>query len=145
MAPSACRRLCGILPPTAVGVEGRVKEKRRFLVSGGWVSVTQRRPSTTAMPVPPHRGTASQPARSSPQLPTSGQKSKTLACSSEKYHYSALIQCSMHPLLPRRVWRVIGLLRLWARLGMHRRPWLRPALAMAAACLGHSHTLSLWI
>lgn len=145
MAPSAFRRLCGILPSMAVGVEGGGKEKRRFLVSGGWVSITQKRPSTTAMPVPPDRGRASQPAGTSPQLPSSRQKSKTLAYSSKKYHYSALIQCSMHPLSPRRLRWVTGLFRQQARLGIHHHPWLQPAPAMAAACPGHSHTLSLWI
>lgn len=57
------------------------------------------------------------------------KKSKTLACSSEKYHCSALIQCSTHPLSPRIVRPVTGLLRPWARLSVHHRPRLRPALA----------------
>lgn len=68
------------------------------------------------------------------------KKGKTLARSSEKYHCSALIQCSTHPLSPRIVRRVTGLLRPWARLSVHHRPWLRPAPAMAAACPGHRHT-----
>lgn len=80
----------------------RQEERRRFLVSGGWVSVTQRRLST-AMPVPPQRGRTSQPAGSSPQLSSSTQQRNTLACSSEEYHYSALIQCNIHPQSPRRV------------------------------------------
>lgn len=80
----------------------RQEERRRFLVSGGWVSVTQRRLST-AMPVSPQRGRTSQSAGSSPQVSSSTQKRNTLACSSEEYHYSALIQCNIHPQSPRRV------------------------------------------
>lgn len=72
MAPSACQRMWGILPPMVAGVEGGGKEKSSGL---WWMGVSF----------------------------CSGQKSKTLACSSERYHYSPLIQRSMDPLSPRRV------------------------------------------
>lgn len=112
--PQTCRRLCGILLPIAVGREQKVEEEVCGLQ---WVGVRHVEETQHLS----HACTSSQ-EQGFPDirelLPPSQLRTRAqnLGLLSAKYCHSLWIQCSMHPLSPRRAHQVTGLLRLRGRL-----------------------------
>lgn len=84
----------GCVEPTITVSQCVGRKKGGLSIPGGWLSFTQRTPSTTTMFVPPSPGLGLHGVVH--QFPSSRQDSKTLSHSSEK-HYFILICCSLCP------------------------------------------------